>query len=106
VNDDLGVATSAKPVPTANQPLAQGYMIVNFAIEHDPDRVVFVADWLMPGCKIYDAEAAHAQSNIALRERALVIGTTMDNGARHPAQDFGTDLSARLKVQDAHNPTH
>src|SRR5512136_1441938 len=47
VNDGLGIAMRAVAVAARDELLAQGKMVINFAVEYDPERAVFVRNRLM-----------------------------------------------------------
>jgi hypothetical protein len=51
--------------------------------EHRPDAAIFIADGLMTGLHVDDAEAAHGQANMVVDKEALVVGTAVHNLAVH-----------------------
>ena len=64
-------------VAARDELLAQGEMVVDLAIEHDPERAVFVRNRLMPARHIDNAEPPHADADCAIRIKAFVVGTAM-----------------------------
>ncbi len=60
VDDDFGVGVRAEMVAARFERRAEMREIVDFAVEDDADRAVFVVDGLMAAAEIDDAQAAHA----------------------------------------------
>src|ERR1700674_901567 len=88
VNDGFGVTVGAIPMAACNQLLAQSQVVVDFTVECDPERTILVAEWLVSGRKVDDAEAAHAEANPALGVDSFVVGAAMHHGRAHPPQDL------------------
>ena len=64
--------------------------VVDFAVEDDADRAVFVVDGLPAAAEVDDAQAAHAQDGERLGEHAVFIGPAMDHRGHHLADaSFG-----------------
>ena len=99
MNDGFGVALGAITVATSDQMLAQRPVIVDLAVEDDPDRTVFIADGLMAGGKVDDAKAAHAQADLALREDAVVVRTAVGHDVAHAPQNAGIDVRVSGRTQ-------
>ena len=62
---------------------AQFGEIVNFAIEHDPDTLVFVMNRLPAAHEIDDAKPPHAEPDRSLSIDAFIIGPAVDDGLAH-----------------------
>src|SRR5580693_9563249 len=88
MNDRLRVRVSAESMTGCNQSFAQDQMIVDFPVEHDPYRAVFVAKRLISRGQIYDAEAADSQSDPAVEISTIVVRTAMSHGVTHSTQGF------------------
>jgi len=58
VDDRFRVAVGAVLMAFGDQGLAQGAVVVDFAVEDDPERAIFVGDGLVAGFEVDDAEAA------------------------------------------------
>jgi hypothetical protein len=54
MNDHFSIGVGAESVPGGNQLRAQFLEVINFAIEGNPDRLVFIAHGLMPGGREID----------------------------------------------------
>ena len=50
VQDDFGVGIGREAVAAASSSAAQLHVVVDLAVEHDPQRSVLVADRLLPAC--------------------------------------------------------
>ena len=74
MNNGFGVAFGAVAMATGLQIFAQFLVVVNFAVENDPKRLVFIGDRLVTGLNVDDAEAAHGQSDVLLDKETGVIG--------------------------------
>lgn len=81
-------------------------MIVDLTIENNPDGSVFIADGLMAGGQVDDAEAAHAEANHALGEDAVVVGTAVDNRVAHAAHGGGIRARVGAELEYARDSTH
>jgi hypothetical protein len=62
-------------------------VVVYLPVEHGPDRSVLVAQRLMPGLEVDDAQAAMAHAYPMVDELALVVRTAMHDGIHHPMQE-------------------
>jgi hypothetical protein len=65
------------------QLLPQILIVVNLAVEHDPNGPVFVRKRLVSASQIDDRESAKSKSNLSGHMEALVIGTPMNDRIRH-----------------------
>src|SRR5579862_986501 len=86
MNDGLCIALRTVTVAASDQLLPQSAVVVDFAVEDDHDGAVFVADRLMAGGEVDDAQAAHAQTHAALGEDAVVVGAAMGHDVAHALQ--------------------
>jgi hypothetical protein len=91
--DDLGIRGGSKVVPESEQFFPQRGVTVDLAIEHDNDGPIFVAHRLLPGCRVYDGESAHAQSYWTVDPPSFVVWSAMHQRAGHSADDLGFDDS-------------
>jgi hypothetical protein len=81
----------------------QRLVVVNLAIEHDPNRLVFVGDGLPPAGKIDDGEATKAQSKPRLEVKGRVVWPAVRDGVRHTLYLGSIDTA---RVQYAYKTTH
>src|SRR5579862_977162 len=80
-------------------------MVIDFAVENDPDCTSFIAEGLVSGCQIHNAEPPHADPDRTIAVDSLVVRSTMDYGSAHLPKNPG--LNPRLpELHDPRNPTH
>src|SRR5277367_6017389 len=76
--------------------------VVDFAVEDDADRSVFVVDGLPAAAEVDDAQAAHAQHGERLGEYAVLIGPAVNHRGHHPAHaSFGESLFTADRAADS-----
>jgi hypothetical protein len=86
--------------------LAQGEMVVDLAVEHDPQRAVFVRNRLMPARDIDNAEPAHADARRAVGIEAFVVGPAMGDDAAHFAQSGRVGPRVASEFKNPSDPAH
>src|SRR5580700_10985330 len=106
VNDGLGIALGSITMAARDQSLAQRTVVIDFTVENYPDRTIFVAERLMSVGDVDDAEAAHAEADIALRENAVIVWTAMGHHIAHPSQDDRVGVSVLAELEYSRNATH
>ena len=95
VNDAFGVALGAELVPRPFQPPPQVAVVVDLAVEDDPNRFVLVSHRLVAAGQVDDREPPKAEGDARLglirraeailgEVRSLVIRPPMPQGVRHP----------------------
>ena len=104
VDDGFGVAVGAEAMALGDELLAQFLVVVDLAVEDDPDAAVFVGDRLVTGAEIDDAEAAHADAAGPVGVDAFVIRPAMADEVGH-GPDVG-NLGAAVAQKKSRNPTH
>ena len=62
-------------------------MVVDLAVEDDRVAAVLGEDRLVTAGDVDDAEAAHAEAEVAVGEHAAVVGPAMDDGVALPGDD-------------------
>jgi hypothetical protein len=70
-------------MPIRFQPSFQFKMVVNLAVVHEPDGLVFVCDRLFAGVHVYNAQAPHRQTNISRRVGTLLVRASVDDPLIH-----------------------
>ena len=80
-------------------------MIVDLAVEHDPNPPVLVGHRLATGCDINDSQAAKTQRNVGREVVATVVGTAVHDTRGH-ASDPRVRVGASAKMQDARDSAH
>jgi hypothetical protein len=81
-------------------------VIVDFTIEDNPNRAVLIADGLVAGDQVNDAQAPHSESDAAVRVNTLIVRTAMSHRGTHPAQDVLANRGLFPELHDARNSTH
>ena len=93
-------------MPSCRKLLAQASVVVDLAVEDDPDRLVFVGDRLVPALQVDDAEPAHADADVPVHVLAVVVGSTMAQLVAEPSHGVGGHAMGRFGVHDPGNATH
>src|SRR4051812_48334632 len=87
-------------------------VIVDFAVEHQPDGLVFVMDGLMSRGQIDDAQPSHPEADARLHMQTLIVRTPMPDDLAHAVHQVEVRLSAaavwtvRLDVGETGYSTH
>jgi hypothetical protein len=106
VHDRFGIGTSTVLVAGGLEPSADGLMVVNLAIEDDPDGVVFVRQRLVACRQIDNAQPTMAKRRVAIDKQAGIIRSTMGDDITHPDHAFAIIRMERLGRDDAGNSAH
>src|SRR5262249_59821643 len=83
VNDHFSVGMRPEPVAVPLEIETDLPEVVDLAVEHGPDRPVFVRERLIAGCEIDDAQAAVAKADAGADVEAVGVGTTVCDRGRH-----------------------
>jgi hypothetical protein len=86
MNNALGVTPGAIAVTPGLEILAQTLVVIDFTIEDDPNAFVFIADRLVTGLDVDDAEAAYRQSDILLDKKTAIVGPAVGDLLVHRDQ--------------------
>ena len=95
VNDGFSVAARAVVMPLGFQFGAQFCVVVDFAVENDPDILIFVGRAAGVRLDVDDAQPAHGQANILFDEETFIIGPAMDDAAVHARQHVARARASR-----------
>ncbi len=106
MQDDFGVGVCGEAVPAGLELGAQLHIVVDLAVEHDPQGSIFVADRLLPSIEVNDAQASTAKACPPVAEQAKVVWPTMADGAQHAAQYCLVQWWSLDKVQHSGYATH
>ena len=87
VRDNLGVGRRAELVAAPAQPRAQPAVVVDLAVERDPDRPVLVAERLVSALDVHHGEPSSADREARHRVRvdAFVVGPPVTQQGAHRA---------------------
>ena len=91
VNDDFRVGVGGESVPAGLQIRAEIPIIVDLAVEHDPDRSVLVRERLMAPREVDDAEPPHPEAHRAVYIDAVIIRTPVGDRLAHRPDDARID---------------
>jgi len=89
-----------------DQFLAQLRVIVDLAIEDNPDCPVFIADGLIPGGEVDDAQPPHANANWTFDVYSFVVRSAMKHGLAHVAEDRSIHLRIPIEFHNPSDPAH
>src|SRR5581483_3859503 len=81
-------------------------MVVDFAVEDDPHAAIFIADGLMTGLHVDDAEAAHGKADMVVDIEAIVIGTAVRNLAVHGGERLAINALTPVRIKNAADSAH
>jgi hypothetical protein len=93
-------------VAAGDELLTQSEMVVDLAVEHNPQRAIFVRNRLMAARHIDDAEPPHADSCRAIRIKSFVVGSPMGDYAAHFAQSRGIRPRVPSEFKNPSDPAH
>src|SRR5262245_62069272 len=107
VNDRLGVANGPVPVPALFQSGTQIAVVVDFAVENDPDAVVFIRHRLAPAAQIHNGQTTVSQPDAVAQVHSRVIGPSMCQSVTHRDEARFADATIQLfRNGDAANAAH
>src|SRR3990172_8764586 len=101
MKNDLGVAPGREAMAAAGELLAQRAVVVDLAVQDEPQRAVFVGERLLAAFEVDDAQAAEAQAGVGAREEAVAVRAAVAEGGRHPAEERRV-VEAREAADAAH----
>ena len=106
MNDHLGVGVRGEHVPALEQLAGQLAIVVDLAVEDDLHGAVFVADRLVAGLQVDDAEAIHPEAERAVGQQARLVGAAVLDGVAHGAQRGLVHAARAVPEVDAVDPAH
>ncbi len=85
MDEHLGVAVGGESVTALAQLLAQAGVVVDLAVEGDPDRAVLVGERLVAALEVEDRQAPHADAGPVawIGVGPLVVGTAVLQTRQH-----------------------
>jgi hypothetical protein len=96
---------SRELVPFGFELLSQCRMIVNFAVEDDPNSAVLIRHWLIASFQIDDGKAAETQCDVSSQVEPVPVRASVHDAGGHAPNSIDR-VSAFAKMQDTGNPTH
>src|ERR1700676_912778 len=106
MDDSLRVASGAITVTACLKVVAQVPVVIDFAVEDDPNAFVLIADGLVSGLDVDNAKAAHCQCDILLDKKAVIVGPAVDDLLVHRSQSITTHALVRLGMENAADSAH
>src|SRR5437867_11546649 len=86
MEDRFRVASSPVAVPLRLKLWSEGRMVINLAVEDDPDRLVLVRHRLVAASHIHDRQPPMSQPARPFHPEPLVVRPPMAQGITHPRQ--------------------
>jgi hypothetical protein len=106
MDDYFRVAMGIKSMAALDQVFAQFGKVVDFPVEDDPNRPIFIKNWLVTARKVDDAKSPHPQPRTVLDEKTFVIRAPMHDCLAHAVNYPGIDLVAGDRTHYARYSTH
>ena len=106
VHQHLRIGAGLAPMSSGDQILFQFQVVVDLAVEDDPDGAIFVRDRLLPGLQIDDCQAPHTQGDGLPHVEPFVIGAAMNDSVSHRAQKRRIRGSRRVDVDVSGDAAH
>ena len=106
VNEHLRVRGRIETVPLRFQPGPELRIIIDLAVEDDPDRPRFVADGLGAGREVDDAQAGVAEPGEVVEVEALLVGAPVGEGGRHGGQALRGGAAFAPRIEDPGDAAH
>src|SRR5208282_1202501 len=106
MNDRLCVAVRPITMAARLERAAQRGMVIDFAVEGDPDRAILIAQRLLAGFEIDDAQPAHRQANVGVEMRSALVRPAMHDLPVHCIEHGPFDGTPAIKLEDATDSAH
>ena len=106
VQQHFDVAVGAKDVTASDKLLAQLEIVVDLAIAHQHNRIVFIEDGLIAAGKIDNAETAETECDVVIDKVSVGIGATMKERIGHTSQHMFIDASLAAHIQISGKAAH
>jgi len=106
VNDGFGVAAGTVLVAFRFQVFSQLGVVVDLAVENDPDIAILVGNRLMAALDVDDAQAAHGKADVFFDEEALIVGAAMRDAAVHTCEDVARNAPVAISKKDSADSAH
>ena len=97
-------ALGGEAMTLARQIFAESLVVVNLAVENNPDGAVFIGDRLMASGEVDDAQSPHTDRATAIDMETFVVGPAMDDLVAHRLDAGGRSQATTLPI--AGNSAH
>ena len=106
MDDRFRIGIGGETVPAGLQIRSELPIIVDLAVEDDPDRPILVRNRLMAAGDVDDAEPAHPEAHGAVHVDAFVVGTPVNDGLTHRPDDSRLDLLVPVVIELSGDAAH
>src|SRR5207302_7682984 len=106
MDDGFRVAISFVAVPACFQALAQIGVVINLAVENNPDGAGFVAEGLMPSGNVNNAEPPHTQPDRAVGVNAVIVRPAMRHHDAHLPHHGRVNARVLTELHDPGDSAH
>ena len=103
--DYFGVGLSREPMATIDQRLSQLDVVVDFAVEGEPDRARLRAHRLGAAGQVNDAESGVSEASLVQRLHAVTVWAAVPEGTDHDVEDRRVRRPA-VKIHISGDATH
>ena len=106
MHDHFGIAARAKSVSQRLQFRHQFLIIVDFAVEHHDDALVFVVERLLAGGQVDDRQPAMAKPDARFEVHPAFIRPPMKKGLVHALEEAAVDFAPPPAVKYSGDSAH
>ena len=106
VHDHFGIGLGAELMTFRLEFRAQFRIIVNLAVEDDPDRFLEIRHRLMSPGQVDDGKPAEPEPERAIEEKAVIVRPTMRDGRGHADDRVAIDRLVRAVIKLSCYATH
>ena len=106
MDDDFGIATGAESMAQGFEFRHQFLEVVDFAVEDDDHRAVFVEQGLLTAGQVDDRQPSVRQSETRFEMVAALVGSAMKLSLVHPVQQVPILLALASRIEQTCNATH
>src|SRR5580700_782579 len=106
MDDNFCVSIRFEDMTPPQQIGAEFLIVINLAIEDDPDCSVFIRQRLMSGAEINDGQTAKTQPDRPSDMISLIIGTTVTNRVRHRPEQRNRHGRSTVKHEFSADSAH
>jgi len=106
VDDGFGIGVGAVAVAARLQAWAQRGVIVDFAVEDDPNCAVFVAERLVPAGDVNNTETPHADRGWPIAVNAFIVWAAVGHGGAHLPHHGRIGAYVPTKLHQTSDATH
>ena len=106
VEDCLGIRSRAVPVTPRLEAGPKLGMVVDLAVENDPDSPVLVAHRLLAAADVHDRKAPMCQPGAAVDDQPLSVRPAVRDAVAHPHEPIVLSALAWVELDDAGYSAH